>query len=60
VVEDKLWNVLMFIQGASEDQDVIEIDRDDSLCDKISFIIVWKMARLLVRPKYITSGSNGP
>jgi hypothetical protein len=37
----------MFIQGASEDQDVINIDGDDSsmiISWKISFIIVWKVA----------------
>jgi hypothetical protein len=27
---------------------------------KISFIIIWKVARLLVRPKYMTRGSNKP
>jgi hypothetical protein len=27
---------------------------------KISFIIIWKVAGLLVRPKYMTRGSNKP
>jgi hypothetical protein len=27
---------------------------------KISFIMVWKVAGLLVRPKYMTRGSNRP
>jgi hypothetical protein len=35
MVENLLCYVSMFIQGASEDLDVIEINRDDSLCDKI-------------------------
>jgi hypothetical protein len=26
----------------------------------ISFIIIWNVARLLVRPKYMTRGSNKP
>jgi hypothetical protein len=33
VIKDKSCYALMFIQRASEDQDVVEIDRDDSLCD---------------------------
>jgi hypothetical protein len=27
---------------------------------KIMFIMVWNVARLLVRPKYMTRGSNRP
>jgi hypothetical protein len=59
-VKDLSCYVLMFIQRASEDQDVVEIDGNNSLSDNISFIIVWNGARLLVRPKYITSGSKRP
>jgi hypothetical protein len=35
VIKDKLCNASIFIQGACEDQDVIKIYGDNSLCDKI-------------------------
>jgi hypothetical protein len=34
-VEDKLCDASVFIQWVGEDQDVVKIDRDDSLCDGV-------------------------
>ena len=53
-------NFPMLLQGFSEYEDVIQIYHYNSFGNqvlKILSIIVWKVAGLLVKPKYITSGS---
>jgi hypothetical protein len=55
----------VFVQVLCENQDVIEVNESTTTPSEIisvnmSFIIVWKVARLLVSPKNITSGSNIP
>jgi len=54
---------VMLLHRLHEDEDVIQVDADYTLGDQIldiSFIMVWKVAGLLVRPKNMTKGSNSP
>ena len=63
-VEDLYYNGVMLILGlAAKDEDAIHVNNHDlsSMSSwKISFIIIWNVARLLVRPKNMTRGLNRP
>jgi hypothetical protein len=54
---------MVFLERVGEDQNVVEImDTTPSVIRSwnILFIIVWKVAGLLVRLKYMTRGLNRP
>jgi len=60
-LQDQTCNVTVLLHSFSVDENVIEVHTDHSFHNevlKISFIIVWKVEGLFVRPKNITSGLN--
>src|SRR5882724_8455862 len=63
-VEDLYYNlVMLFFSLTAENRDVIHVDGHypSSMSSlKMSFIIVWKVAGLFVKPKNITKGSKRP
>jgi hypothetical protein len=51
---------MVFLKRVGEDWNVIEIYRDNDFGDQVLEYLIWKVAGLLVRPKYMTRGSNRP